>query len=84
MDPMLRMDPARRAAALLKRYEETALLKDSVRSVVYHLKNAIVEVEDWADTAEAKTGCGRPWASDETRKMVNKNQNANFGTPSNP
>jgi hypothetical protein len=74
MDPLLRMDPARRAAALLKRYEETALLKDSVRSVVYHLKNAIVQVEHWEDIAEEEIGCGCPFASDETEKMVKESE----------
>ena len=74
MDPVLRMDPARRAAALLKRYEETALLKDSVRSVVYHLKNAIVQVEHWEDIAEKEIGCGCPFASDETEKMVKESE----------
>ena len=58
----------------MKRYEETELLKACVRSVVCHLKTAIVEVEDWVDTAEEEMGCCGHFATEETEKMVKKSE----------
>ena len=70
----MRMNPDLWEAILSRAYRDAGLMKACVRSVVYHLKNAIVQVEHWEDIAEKEIGCGCPFASDETEKMVKQSE----------